>query len=70
MIERLEDIDTVKNIEVLCYETDINVIPLLQKNLNIAKEFSSKEVDFVIDKLSELVSSGINNALHEKVNHL
>ena len=29
-----------------------------------------KEVDFVIDKLSELVSSGINNALHEKVNHL
>ena len=39
MIERLEDIDTVKNIEVLCYETDINVMPLLQKNLNIAKEF-------------------------------
>ena len=29
-----------------------------------------KEVDFVIDKLSKLVSSGINNALHEKVNHL
>lgn len=29
-----------------------------------------KEVDFVIDKLSELISSGINNALHEKVNHL
>ena len=29
-----------------------------------------KEVDFVIDKLSKLVSSCINNALHEKVNHL
>lgn len=29
-----------------------------------------KEVDFVIDKLSKLVSSGINNALHEKVSHL
>ena len=56
MIERLEDIDTVKNIEVLCYETDINVIPLLQKNLNIAKEFSSKEVDFVIKEDNYILS--------------
>ncbi len=56
MIERLEDIDTVKNIEVLCYETDINVMPLLQKNLNIAKEFSSKEVDFVIKEDNYILS--------------
>ena len=26
-----------------------------------------KEEDFVIDKLSELISEGINEALHEKI---
>lgn len=48
MIERLEQIDTVKKVEIICYETDENVMPLLQKNLTLAREFSSKKVDFVI----------------------
>ena len=56
MIERLEYIDTVKKIEVFCYETDRNVMSLLQKNLNIAKEFSSKEVHFVIKEDNYILS--------------
>ena len=56
MIDRLEYIDTVKKIEVFCYETDRNVMSLLQKNLNIAKEFSSKEVDFVIKEDNYILS--------------
>lgn len=29
-----------------------------------------KEIDFVIDKLSEIISSGVNNSLHKNVTHL
>lgn len=29
-----------------------------------------KEIDFVIDKLSEIISGGINNSLHKNVTHL
>ena len=56
MIERLEHIEGVKKVEVLCYETDENVMPLLQKNLNLAKEFSSKEVEFVIKEDNYILS--------------
>ena len=29
-----------------------------------------KEIDFVIDRLANVISTGINNALHDKVTHL
>ena len=56
MIERLEQINSVKKVEVFCYETDRNVMPLLQKNLNIAKESSGKDIDFVIKEDNYILS--------------
>ena len=70
MIERLEYIDTVKKIDVFCYETDRNVKSLLQKNLNIAKEFSSKEVHFVIKEDNYILSQYLdfNNMIGGNLN--
>ena len=56
MIERLEKIETISNIEVVCYEIDKNVLPLLQKNLEIASEFSSKSVNIIIKEDNYILS--------------
>lgn len=70
MIERLEQIDTVKKVKVFCYETDRNVVPLLQKNLKLAQIFSSKEVDFVIREDNYILSQYLdfNNMIGSNFN--
>lgn len=47
-IERLETLNSVKNVELTCYENDSNVLPLLKDNLAFCKEHSSKNVSINI----------------------
>lgn len=42
LIERLGLVDTVKKIELVCYENDENVLRLLRKNLECIKQYQSK----------------------------
>ena len=44
IIERLEKFPEIKCIEVTCYETDANVLPLLHNNLSYIQECSSKTI--------------------------
>ncbi len=47
-VERLETLDFVKEVELTCFESDSNVLPLLQNNLAFCKEHSSKNVTITI----------------------
>lgn len=44
MIERLEKIEVIKEIQLTCYETDENVLPLLKENLLFMQANSEKKV--------------------------
>lgn len=44
MIERLEKIEKIKEIELTCYETDENVLPLLKENLLFMQLQSRKKI--------------------------
>ena len=48
MIERLDEIEEIKEIELTCYETDENVLPLLKENLSIMKMQSCKHININI----------------------
>ena len=48
MIERLDEIEEIKKIELTCYETDENVLPLLKENLSIMKMQSCKHININI----------------------
>jgi len=56
MIGNLEDFDKKRLISEVLDSIDYNLI------------VTPKEIDFLIDKLSDLISSSINNALHDSVN--
>lgn len=43
-IERIEDIDNIQEIELTCYETDSNVLTLLESNLKYCREISKKKI--------------------------
>ena len=43
LIERLEKIDSVKNINLVCYENDSNIQDLLSKNLSYVSQNSKKK---------------------------
>ena len=45
-IERYEMIDSIKEIELTCYENDNNVLPLLKQNLEYCNDKSVKKFDF------------------------
>lgn len=47
-VEWLEQFDSVKEIELICYENDENVLTLLQNNLEYCKENSTKIVKYYI----------------------
>lgn len=47
LIERLNQINTIKKIELVCYENDNNVLELLQENLDYMKK-SCKKLEFEI----------------------
>lgn len=44
MIERLESVDEIDEIEITCYETDENVLPLLRENLRYSQSLSKKKI--------------------------
>ena len=44
MIERLEKVEKIKEIELTCYETDENVLPLLKENLLFMQMQSCKRI--------------------------
>lgn len=48
MIERLEKIDEIKELELTCYETDENVLPLLKENLLFMQLQSCKKISINI----------------------
>lgn len=48
MIERLDSIDGLDEIEITCYETDENVLPLLKENLLYVQTHSCKKVNVII----------------------
>lgn len=48
MVERLETVEEIKEICVTCYETDENVLPLLEENLLYIQNTSIKKVDIKI----------------------
>ena len=43
-IERLDTIDSIKKIELTCYENDMNVLPLLKRNLEYLREKTKKKL--------------------------
>lgn len=48
LIERLNQENKVKRIELTCYETDIDVLPILKENLKYIAEKVQKEFSYII----------------------
>lgn len=48
MVERLDAIDGLDEIEITCYETDSNVLPLLKENLLYVQTHSCKKVNVIV----------------------
>ncbi len=48
IIERIEKIERIKKIEITCYETDENVLPLLKDTLSFVANQSCKEININI----------------------
>ena len=48
LIERLQDIQSVDKVELVCYENDPNILDLLQSNLDWACNQSIKEINYKI----------------------
>ena len=48
LVERLDTIEGIKEIDITCYETDLNVLPLLQENLAYIKNESEKAISVQI----------------------
>ena len=48
LLERINKEKKVKNIKLICYENDKNVLPLLEQNLNRIKNAFDFNLDYVI----------------------
>lgn len=48
IIERLQDIDYIEKIKLVCYENDANIIELLNNNLEWISNHSTKEITYQI----------------------
>lgn len=48
IIERLQDLHSVRKIELVCYENDLNIVKLLQSNLELVSKQSTKEIVYEI----------------------
>lgn len=60
MVERLETVEEIKEICVTCYETDENVLPLLEENLLYVQNKSTKKVDIKIVTENYITSQYLN----------
>ena len=65
MVERLAGFDEIEEIELTCYETDKNILPLLQENISLIKEFSNKKINVEIIEENYITSQYLdfNNML-------
>ena len=55
-IERLETIDSIQEIELTCYENDVNVLPLLKRNLEYCREKTRTKLTVNIIKENYILS--------------
>lgn len=71
-IERLEQFDTVKEIELTCYENDENVLEILKENLKYCKKHSTKIVRYHIQTENYITSQymDFNYMIGRKLNPL
>lgn len=65
LIERLESIESIRCIEVVCYETDETVLKLLKDNLKYCKKMSKKTIEFSIFNKNYIVkqNTDFNNKI-------
>lgn len=60
MLERLDSADHVEAIEITCYETDKNVLPLLRENLSYMQGHCSKKVKIEIITENYITSQALD----------
>ena len=65
LLERIESFPSVKEVHLVCYENDPNVIELLKKNLEYMKDNLSVSLSFCISQENYIVSqeSDYNNMI-------
>lgn len=56
LVERLNTIEGIKQIDITCYETDLNVLPLLQENLAYIQRESEKIIAIQITRDNYITS--------------
>lgn len=62
LIDRLQQETNIKEAFLTCYETDIDIIPILRSNLNYIKESASISFDFeIILSKNSVASSTLPN---------
>lgn len=60
LLERINKEKKVKNIKLICYENDKNVLPLLEQNLNRIKNAFDFNLDYVIKNEDYLLKQNFN----------
>lgn len=60
LIERIESCKNIKSVNITCYETDETVIGLLESNLSLIQNMSSKDISYEILNCDYLVSQSDN----------
>lgn len=69
LIERLQDVPNIESVDITCYETDSNVLPLLRANLDWVRDNASICVTFrIIFKNYILSQEDEYNALYDDCN--
>lgn len=68
LLDKLEEYEFIKNIELVCYENDNNVIPLLEDNIKWIVKNSSKAITYTVIKDNYILSQSdlYNNSSKQK----
>lgn len=56
LLDRIETIKTIKKVELVCYENNESVLPILKKNMEILKKRYSFELNYKIREIDYIVS--------------
>ncbi len=56
LLDRIETIKTIKKVELVCYENNESILPILKKNLEILKKRYSFEFNYKIREIDYIVS--------------
>lgn len=60
IIERLKDVENIEEIELTCYETDENVLPLLKENLLLIQHVSNKKISIDVKEENYITSQDLD----------